>query len=144
MNLKELLQKRLVEKTKPDTQLSSKLMVDARRDISVAEDNLKMKHADWTLAIAYNAMLSAGRALMAAKGYRAFSESHHLAVVQFCASIMPPESSALVNSFNRYRVRRHEVVYGEAGSVGEDEARKAVESAKEFVKKMEELIKNQK
>ncbi|MEM3555627.1 MAG: HEPN domain-containing protein [Candidatus Micrarchaeia archaeon] len=141
MNLKELLQKRLVEKSTQDLKLSAKFLSDAHRDISAAEDNLKTKHPDWALAIAYNAMLSAGMALMAYKGYRTFAESHHVAVVQFCAAVMPPDSATLVSVFNRYRVRRHDVIYGESSSVGEDEARKAIENTKKFVEQIEKIIK---
>lgn len=62
MDLQELLQKRLVEKVKPDDSLAKELLQTAEKDLVVAEDNLKMKHPDWAFAIAYNSMLNAGRA----------------------------------------------------------------------------------
>jgi uncharacterized protein (UPF0332 family) len=142
VNLTELLKKHLIEKVDPDENLSKELLTNAERDLKAAEDNLNMKHTDWALAIAYNAMLSAGRALMAKKGYRAVAESHHIAVVQFCAAVLPTDSTALVAAFNRYRVRRHDVIYGEAESVGFDEARKAIDNAKKFVQKIKEIIEN--
>ncbi|MBI5133523.1 MAG: hypothetical protein HZA83_02315 [Thaumarchaeota archaeon] len=40
----------------------------AENNLTAAEDNLKTKHADWALAIAYSGMLNAGRAFMASKG----------------------------------------------------------------------------
>ena len=141
MNLQELLKKRMIERFEPDERAAQGLLETARSNILAAEDNLKTKHPDWALAIAYNSMLSAGRALMFSKGYRPFSDSHHLAIVQFCAAIVPADSSALVTSFNRYRVRRHDVIYGEADSVGEDEARRAVENAKKFLEKAKQLCK---
>lgn len=140
MSLSDLLKKRLVERIEPDPVRSKELMEAAWKNISAAEDNLKTGHGEWALAISYNAMLSAGMALMASKGYRPFTEAHHLAVVQFCAAMLPEESAGLVARFNRYRVRRHDVIYGEPGSVGEDEARRAIESAKEFVAKMKGRI----
>ena len=136
----ELLKKRLVERIEADERLSKELFENAKKDLRAAEDNLKMDHADWALAIAYNAMLSAGRAMMAKKGYRALSDAHHLAVVQFCAAVLPKESSALASVFNRYRVRRHDVVYGEADSVGSDEAKRAVDNARKFVESIERTI----
>ncbi len=84
-------------------------------------------------------MLSAGRALMALKGYRPLSEAHPLAVVQFCAAVLPQESAGLANVFNRYRVRRRDVVYGESDSVGEDEAKRAIENARKFVSAIRKL-----
>ncbi len=103
--------------------------------MKAAEDNVGIGHCDVALSLAYNAMLNAGRALMAAKGYRAYSESHHKAVVNFCAAMLPPEFSELMNRFNNYRTRRHDIVYGdvETDSVGESEARNAVKLAKEFL-----------
>lgn len=141
MSLSELLQKRLVEKVEPDKQLALDLLKAAERDLKTANDNLKMEHNGWALAIAYNSMLQAGRALMAVKGYRAFSDSHHLAVVQFCAAVLPVDASALASAFNKLRVRRHDVVYGEtkSDSVGTDEAARAMEKAKLFIGKIEEM-----
>ncbi|MBI5036825.1 HEPN domain-containing protein [Candidatus Micrarchaeota archaeon] len=138
MNLSELLGKSLVKKIEPDEKTASGLLCKAEEDVAAAEDNYKLGRLDWALAIAYNAMLSAGRALMAWKGYRAASEAHHLAVVQFCAAMMPADTCDLVTSFNRYRVRRHDVVYGEGDSVGEAEAKRAISRAKEFISKIRE------
>ncbi|OIO26502.1 hypothetical protein AUJ15_01430 [Candidatus Micrarchaeota archaeon CG1_02_55_41] len=122
-----------VRRIHPDAAQCRALLAKAEADLKAAEDNLKAGHYNWALAIAYNAMLTAGLALMAFKGYRASSDSHHLAVVKFCASILPAETTPLTNAFNHYRVRRHDVVYGEAGSVAPSEARKAVEKARELV-----------
>ncbi len=139
VNLQDLLRKRMVEKIGRDKNLAKQLLAAAEQDISVAEDNSERGHYGWALAIAYNAMLSAGRALMAAKGYRAMSEGHHLAVVQFCAAVMPVESDGLVATFNKYRIKRHDVVYGQTISVSEGEAKGAVARAKEFVGKIKIL-----
>ncbi|MEK6973081.1 MAG: HEPN domain-containing protein [archaeon] len=144
MDLKELLNKQIIAKVNPDRNQSFELIKLAGENLVAAEDNLKMKHFDWGLAIAYNAMLSAARGLMALKGYRAFAEQHHLAVVQFCAAVMPTESTILVVTFNRYRVRRHNVVYGQRESVGEDEVKNAIDSAKKFVEKIKELAEKNK
>ena len=141
MNLSDLLKKHMVEKIDADLKHAKELLESADRDLKAAEDNLKTNHPEWALAISYNAMLSAGMALMAHKGYRTFAEAHHLAVIQFCAAILPKESSGLVSTFNRYRVRRHDVVYGESEAVGEDEAGRAIENAKKFVSEIKEKIK---
>ena len=140
MDLKELTRKGFIEKVTPDKKFALELIKAADKDLIAAEDNIKIKHEDWALVMAYNAMLSAGRALMAARGYRTFSESHHLAVVQFCATLIPKDSSGLVKTFNRYRVRRHDVIYGETDSVGKDEAKRAIKRAKEFVKKVKDML----
>ena len=139
MNLSELLKKDLVRKVDADRAKAKELLLMAERDIKVADDNFNGGNYDWALAIAYNSMLSCGRALMASKGYAPVSEAHHIGVVQFCGALLPDEPS--VATFNRYRVRRHGVLYGEAGSVGRDEAKNAVENAKLFLRKIREKVK---
>lgn len=140
-NLQDLLTKRIIEKTSQDKATAKKMLASAENDITVAEDNLTRGHFSWALAIAYNAMLSAGRALMAARGYRTAAESHHLAVVQFCAAAMPAESEPLAGIFNRYRIRRHDVVYGQASPASDGEARSAIAKAREFVSKIKSMCK---
>lgn len=137
MSLSDLLKKHMVEKVDPDDKRAADLLESTGRDLKTASDNLRLGHPEWALAISYNAMLSAGMALMAQMGYRPFTESHHLAVVRFCASVLPLESAPLAEKFNRYRMRRHDVIYGEPDSVGEEEAKRALATAEKFV----ELIK---
>lgn len=141
MNLQDLQRKHVIERVEQDKAVAGQLLEAAEHDISVAEDNNAREHHGWALAIAYNAMLSAGRALMAARGYRAASESRHLAVVQFCVAVMPAESDALLAAFNKYRIRRHDAVYGQMASVSEGEAKGAVAKAGEFVDKIKGMCK---
>ena len=89
---------------------------------------------DWALAISYNAMLGGGLSLMAKAGYWPSSDAHHVAVVAYCAHVMAePATSHLAKLFNRYRLKRHDVVYGEAGSVGREEAALSIRYAGEFL-----------
>ena len=136
MNLSELLKKREIQAVEPDGKTAAKLLKVSQDAIAAAEDNVKMGHGDVALSLAYNAMLNSGRALMAAKGYRAYAETHHKSVVAFCAAVLPSESTQLVALFNRYRIRRHDIVYGEieGGSVAESEAKGAIGKAGEFLK----------
>ncbi len=140
VNLPELLKKGLVRKVGTDEALARELMAKADEDLKAAQDNIQSSNFGWALAIAYNAMLTAGRALMAKEGYGTMSDGHHLAVVQFCAARLGAEASDLTNAFNRYRMRRHGVLYGQAPAVGENEARHALETANEFVKKARQKI----
>lgn len=135
MNLSELLKKREIAKIEPDAKTAERLLKAAGSAIVAAKDNAKMGHNDVALSLAYHSMLNSGRALMAAKGYRTFSENHHKTTVSFCAAMLPHQGSQLVILFNRYRVRRHDIVYGEIeeGSVGDTEAQTAISKAEEFL-----------
>jgi uncharacterized protein (UPF0332 family) len=140
MNLSELLKKEIIKKIEKNKLLAFELIEKSKKDIKASEDNLKTKNFDWSLAISYNSMLSAGRALMAFKGFITSSKAHHLGVIQFCATSFPNESSGLIALFNKYRIRRHNVVYGETGSISKSEAKNAIENAEKFLKKVKEKI----
>jgi len=142
MSLAELLKSGEIGETEPDREAALKLLKASSESIAAAEDNVGIGHNEVALSLAYTAMLNAGRALMAAKGYRTSAESHHKVVVSFCAAVLPAPSSQLVGLFNRYRVRRHDIVYGEveAKSVGESEAKTAIAKAEEFVALIEGRI----
>ncbi len=133
MGLQELLKKGDVRKIEPSRERAVSLLVSAERDIKAAGDMLSSGNLEWALAVAYNSMLACGMAIMAEKGYAPSSEAHHLAVVRFCSEVMSAQAAPLMDTFNKYRVRRHEVVYGEAGSVGRNEAERAIENAKKFL-----------
>ncbi len=132
-SLSELVKKREIRRVDPDNAKAFKLRSKATDDLLAAQDMLKAKRLGWALAISYNSMLTAGLALMAKTGYWPSSDSHHVSVVQYCAHALGPSSSDLVKLFNRYRLKRHDVVYGEAESVGEDEAASAIRYAGEFL-----------
>mgnify|MGYP001572894225 CR=1 FL=1 len=122
-----------MRKVAPDLPLAKELLANARNDLLVAQKNMDAGDNGWALAIAYNAMLSAGRALMAQEGYGTMADGHHVAVVQFCSTRLGQEASDLINAFNHYRVRRHGVFYGQSPPVGENEAKTAIERAGVFL-----------
>jgi len=81
----------------------------ARRDLSTAE-GLLGKDDDWALAVAYNAVLQAGRALMFAQGYRPSSVEGHKTIFVFLREALASQHASLVTYFNRVRVKRHTAV----------------------------------
>ena len=108
----------------------------ARRDLSTAS-GLVGKDDDWALAVAYNAVLQAGRALMFSQGYRPSSMEGHKTVFTFLREALNPEYSSLVTYFNRVRVKRHAAVYDVAGLVTQRESADVLLRAAELVDIME-------
>lgn len=103
---------------------------------------MENKDYDWALAIAYNSMLQAGRALMFSKGYRPAGEYKHVGVVDFVHEVFGKEmSSRMIDVFNRARKKRHRVVYEETNIVSIDEARNAVNLAEEFIEWVRMILK---
>jgi len=70
MSLEELLRSRTISRIKPNHNLALGAIRRAKRDVDTAKTLIENKKFDWSLAVAYNAMLQAGRALMFEKGYR--------------------------------------------------------------------------
>jgi len=101
------------------------------RDLATAE-SLQEANRDWSLAIAYNSMLQACHALMAAHGYRARGENQHRTTIEFAAAATP-EAEELLDKLNRIRRRRHRAVYDVAGQVSASEVEEVLTLARKLV-----------
>ncbi|MDI6876979.1 MAG: HEPN domain-containing protein [Methanomicrobiales archaeon] len=85
--VKRLEKEGKIEKFRVDPKVVKESMTIAERDLAVAEKNLEIND-EWAWNIAYNAILSAGRALMFAKGYRPKGDERHVAVREFLERIL--------------------------------------------------------
>jgi uncharacterized protein (UPF0332 family) len=101
------------------------------RDLATAED-LRERNRDWALAIAYNAMLQACLALMAACGYRPRGEAQHKTAIAF-ARLALPEHDRLLDRVDRLRHRRHQAAYGAAGQISATDVETALALAREIL-----------
>ena len=96
---------------------------------------------DWVLAVAYNAMLTAGRAIMINKGYRPSSTEGHVAVMKFLQTTPKTETSQRMTTLmNRMRKKRHRIIYEDMDIVSKNEAQQAIKWAEEFVNTIEKTI----
>jgi uncharacterized protein (UPF0332 family) len=142
MGLEELLRKGQIGRIRKDSRLVEKTLRLAERDLKTAKDNLKDKNYDWALAIAYNAMLQAGRALMFHCGYKPKGEFKHVSVVKFAKAISSKcitEDGVAV--LDRMRRKRHQAVYDLPQVVSRAEAKEALALAEEFVSSIKTAIK---
>ncbi|MDD4996516.1 MAG: HEPN domain-containing protein [Syntrophales bacterium] len=135
MTLKRLEAQGQIEKIKVDRKHVASNLDRARRDIVTAKANLDIDE-EWTYAIAYHAMLRAGRALMFASGYRPKGKDQHKTVVEFSAEMLGGEFKNLVNRFNRMRIKRHDFIYDTEKPIPRTEAVHSLESAEQFVKEI--------
>jgi uncharacterized protein (UPF0332 family) len=141
MSLEELLRSRVIRRTRPDRSLALNSIKRSRRDIDTAKTLISSEKFDWSLAVSYNAMLVAGRALMFDKGYRPSSTEGHLAVVKFLnVALGTEESDRMIMVINGMRKKRHRIVYEEMDIVSKNEAEQAVRWAEEFVNIITDLI----
>ncbi len=101
------------------------------RDLQTAA-SIRDQNADWALAIGYNAMVQACRALMTAYGYRAKGEGQHRTIIEFVRAVMPQHDD-LLGRLDRLRRRRHQTVYDVAGQVSRAEVEDSLRLAERFI-----------
>jgi uncharacterized protein (UPF0332 family) len=132
----DLEREHLIKKIPYDEKKVADALALADRDITTARTILSHDR-DWAYTIAYNAALSAGRALMFSRGFRPDGANQHIAVVRF-ASIYLDEQDAI--AFERMRRKRHSTVYDTAGTVSRAEAESAIRMAEKILGTIRELI----
>ncbi|MFQ6082187.1 MAG: HEPN domain-containing protein [Candidatus Aminicenantia bacterium] len=141
MNSEKLSASKMWEKIEINKELVKKSLSLAERDIKTAKNIFKDKDYDWCLAIAYNAMLQAGRALMFSEGYRPKGEYKHVAVIEFVKSRFGREfADQMLFTFNKTRKKRHIAVYEQVDIVSKDEARNVLNWAEKFVNRTKEIL----
>jgi len=135
MSLPRLESQGLIEKVKYDDKQVQANLLRARRDLLTSRATLKIDE-EWAYAIAYHAMLRAGRALMFASGYRPRGKDQHKTVVEFCAEILGKDFQDLTGRFNRMRAKRHDFIYEPERPIPKTEATQSLESAERFVREI--------
>lgn len=142
MNLEELLSKGMIEALEIDSNLIKKTLKRGDKNLKSAQTIFKSGEYDWALAVAYSAMLQAGRALMFSKGYRPKGEFKHLSVIEFVHSEFGDKiSSKMIRLFDNYRKKRNKIVYEEYDIVSEDEAEESIKFADEFLSMVKKILK---
>ena len=138
------MKNRVIWQIPPNRDAALKALRRAKRDVETAKTLIASSQYDWSLAVSYNAMLAAGRALMFDKGYRPSSTEGHLAVVQFLTITLGAETgNRLVLIMNGMRKKRHRIIYEEMDIVSLKEAKQATDWAEEFIELITENL-NQK
>jgi len=139
MSLRNWETKGWVTKHKSSPQEIEDLLRISDRDL---EDCLtESLSEDWRLNIAYNAALQSAKAALAAAGYRASREAHHLRVIQSLAFTLAPET-LVIDQLDQFRKKRNVSDYEHAGLVSESEVKEAVSLAKSIRKQAEEWIRS--
>ncbi len=113
----------------------------SKQDLNTSRTNLSIDKA-WSYAIAYHAMLRAGRSVMLSFGFRPKGKDQHATVVRFTSIVFSNEFKVLTNKFDRMRRKRHDFVYDPNRPISKQEAEQAVVDAEELVDKIWSIVKN--
>ncbi len=115
----------------------------ARRDLETAKILIESS-AEWAFNIAYNAMYQAGRSFMFHRGYRAAGHGHHATVVRFLEIGLGSEYEEMLALLDRMRRKRNRATYDTVGTISKKEAEDAISAARDFVDRMERLVRRKK
>lgn len=103
-----------------------KILDAVDRDLATAR--VPDLHPDWKFNIAYNAVIGAAAAALAAEGYRAAREQHHHRVLESLRLTLEIDA-ALSRKLDICRKKRNVGVYQQVGTISEEEAQEMIETA---------------
>lgn len=142
MHYERFLRDKLIKRQTPDFRQINKQLQRSLKDLKTSEANLKID-LTWSLAIAYHAMIRAGRALMYSKGYLPTTKRSHKTIIEFTKLLLGHEYYVLVGKFNRLRRKRHDFIYESKNHVTHSEAKSCLETAKNLVEKIIDLVRKE-
>jgi len=142
MHYERFLRDRLIKRQTPDFKQIGKQLQRSLKDLKTSEANLKID-LTWSLAIAYHAMIRAGRALMYSKGYLPTTKGSHKTIIEFTKLLLGHEYYVLVGKFNRLRRKRHDFIYESKNHVTHSEAKSCLETAKNLIDRIITLVKKE-
>lgn len=142
MDYERFLKDKLIKKQKPDFKQISHQLQRSLKDLKTAEANLKID-LTWSFAIAYHAMIRAGRALMYSKGYLPTAKHSHKTIVEFTRLTLGDEYHSLVGKFNRMRRQRHDFIYDTKNHITSHEAKSSLEAAQKLIDKIIAMVKHE-
>ena len=136
--LEELLASGRLKRHKASSKDIHALFEVVQRDL--ADTKVPGLSDDRRFTIAYNAALQAGRALLAAEGYRTAGQGHHATVFQALRHFLPKEHSHLLDYFDDCRSKRNLAEYTDTEIASEQEVKELAAEANRFAALMQDLI----
>ena len=137
--LEELLASGRLKRHKASSKELHSLFEIIKRDL--ADAKITAISDDRRFTIAYNAALQAGRALLAAEGYRTAGQGHHATVFQALRHFLPAEYSHLPDYFDDCRSKRNIAEYTDTEIASHHEVQELASEAHNFAVLMKDLIK---
>jgi len=134
-----LLKQGLIKKCPIDKKAIKDLVKRAYVDLKTAKRNLD-DDEECAYNYAYNAMLRSGLALMFSEGFRPEIRDKHLTTVKFASSILGKKFRRVINNYDFMRRKRHRFIYEPDIPCSRVEAKDAINTAKQFVNIINELI----
>lgn len=138
MRLKDCYSEGLLKKVPPSIDIAKRSLEVADNTMHKAKDNLDLGHYDVTLVLSYTAMFHAARAILFRDGVK---ERSHVCIVIYLKSTYP-KLNEIADTLDAFRTSRHATLYGLDNAMTKDDAEEAISSAKEFIKKIKDFLKD--
>ncbi|MCX9082943.1 MAG: HEPN domain-containing protein [Candidatus Methanoperedens sp.] len=136
MKLDECFKKGLLKRIPPDMDNAHRSIRLSSENIEDAEENLRIKRYRVVAILSYTAMFHAARAILFRDGVK--ERSHECIPVYLKEKYLELES--LANLLDSYRRFRHDAIYGLDFAIDEEEARASLESSKEFLETIRDIL----
>lgn len=137
-----MLDRGLIKKQGVNFNQIDALLFRAKKDLIASKANLEIDE-EVTYNYAYLAMLRCGRAIMFMEGYRPTDGRQHKTVIEFTGKILGEKFINIVKKFDNMRRKRNQFTYDPSLPVSKLEAKNALKTAEEFIKKIIELVKKE-
>jgi uncharacterized protein (UPF0332 family) len=129
--------KKGLKRIRPDIDSAKRSILTAGRHLKDAEAVYGAKAYTATLISSYEAMFHAARAVLFRDGIK---EHSHVCIPVYIRDTYP-ELEAYANILDSYRILRERAAYGLDVEISEQEAREAVNNARDLLEKMKNIIK---
>ncbi|KAF5415002.1 MAG: hypothetical protein C5S49_06370 [Candidatus Methanogaster sp.] len=136
MKLDDCFRRGLLKRITPDIENARRSIELSVSNIDDADENLRIHRYRVVIVSSYTAMFHAARALLFKDGIK---ERSHECVPKYLKENYK-DMSMYANVLDTYRRFRHSAIYGLDVVLDEDEARTALDSAKEFLNIVESII----
>jgi len=136
MKMEDCFREGLLKRTQPDMENALRSLELAMSNIKDAVENLAIHRYRVVAISSYTAMFHAARAILFKDGIK---ERSHVCIPIYLKEKYP-ELETLANILDAYRRFRHNAIYGLDFAMDEDDAREALDSAKEFLERVRSII----
>ena len=140
MNINECVSKGLLKQEKPDGQKALASLETAARKIQLAEAEINAEIYENALTTAYTAFFHTARALLYKDGFK--ERSHYALSVYVNEKYGDKIEQRFLTELDALRETRHLIMYGinRPPNANQEEARHAVDTAKEFLAAVKKLL----
>lgn len=135
----DLIEKGLLKEEKINFAQVRKVLYKSKNDLKSAGILSKNIQYENAYELAYEAMLSAGRALAFSLGLRPRAQGSHKIVGELIQRIFG--NVLIVKKLDKIRRKRHYLIYEAGLSISKIEASSALKNAQEFISQVEDFIK---